>query len=132
MRATSTFETAARTLLVSLALLATGCETVRYRMIPPPTESGRLCIAQCAAVREMCLGGERQEAFYAQEQCERRVDRDYRRCLEQYRGDYAKQKNCDSIRGQCWVPADTGRCEHDYRTCFTNCGGQVIQEIERY
>lgn len=120
-----------RTALLLLLLLGTGCETVRYRLVPPQSESGRLCITQCASVREMCLSGERQEAFYAQEQCERRVEREYYRCLEQNRGDSAKQKRCDTIRSSCWIPADTGRCEHDYRTCFTTCGGTVIQEIVR-
>lgn len=118
-------------LLLGLIALA-GCETVRYRLVPPQSESGRLCITQCAVVREMCLSGERQEAYYSQEQCERRHSQEYYRCLDQYRGDYAKQKTCDVLRGSCWAPVDTGRCEHDYRSCFTNCGGQVIQEIEKY
>lgn len=121
-----------RALALLMIFFLTGCETVRYRLVAPTSESGRLCITQCAAVREMCLGGERQEAYYAQEQCERRVDREYRRCLDQYRGDIVKQKNCDSIRSTCWAPADVGRCELDYRSCFANCGGTVVQEIEKW
>lgn len=51
-----------RLLFLLLLLALTGCETVRYRMIPPPSESGRFCVTQCAGIMEMCIGHERSMA----------------------------------------------------------------------
>lgn len=125
MRAISTFS------LVGFVLLS-GCETIRYRMVPPPTENGRICVTQCAAVREMCIGNEKQEAYYEQDKCERRQDNEYYRCMERGRGDAERQKKCERVRYGCYSSADTFRCEGDYRACYVNCGGRVIEEVEKW
>ena len=127
MRATSTYKP-----LLLAALLLSGCETIRYRLVPPPSENGRLCVTQCSGVREMCIGSEKQEAYYEREQCERRQEYDYYRCMDRGRGDADKQRKCDRLRYGCSAFADTNRCEHDYRACYVTCGGRVIEEIEKW
>ena len=120
-------------LLSLLAVIAmTGCESIRYRMVPPPSEAGRLCITQCAGIREMCIGQERQQANYEQEQCERRDDNDFSSCMRKAKGDRDREKKCERNRSYCGSNADTERCEVDYRGCYSNCGGRVIQEVEKW
>ena len=115
-------------------LLMYGCETIHYRLEPPATDEGRLCTAQCAGVREMCIAAETQQAYFEQDQCERRIEYEYYRCMDRARKDKQKQKRCDriGIGGFCWAFADTYRCEEGYRGCYASCGGTVTPVVEKW
>lgn len=115
-----------------LLLLVAGCQTVSYRMVPPASESGRLCVTQCAGNREMCLGREQQNARHEQRECERREEREYRRCMDRAEGKADRQKKCERQRGYCGSHANTGRCEEDHRACYASCGGRVIRVVEEW
>ena len=120
-------------LLWGLALLVlSGCETISYRMTPPPSEMGRLCIAQCAGVRETCLGREEQRAYREREDCERRSERRLRQCLAEAGSDEPRRKKCHRQSGGCYRSADTSRCEEDYRQCYANCGGRIERVVEKW
>ncbi len=121
-----------RIVLLLFAFLLTGCETIHYRLVPPPSDAGRLCVTQCAGIREMCIGREQQQANFQQHQCERREDHEYDHCMSQAGNDRDKRKKCERSRSYCSSYAHTDRCENDYRGCFTHCGGMVIQEVEQW
>lgn len=129
MRAISTFS-----LLAGLSLL-TGCETIHYRLTPPPTEAGQLCAVQCAGVRELCIAAETQGAYFEREQCERRIEYDYYRCVERARDDKERLKRCERIGlgNLCWTSmANTFHCEEGYRGCYASCGGIVTPVVEKW
>jgi hypothetical protein len=119
-------------LLLLFLTSLTGCETIRYRMTPPPSETGRLCVTHCAGIQEMCIGQEQQKAYFKQHQCERQEDREYAHCMRRANHDRDKVKKCERNRDYCGSYAYTQRCEVDYRSCYANCGGMVIQEVEKW
>lgn len=121
-----------RLLFLLLLLALTGCETVRYRMIPPPSESGRFCVTQCAGIMEMCIGHERSMAQFEQRQCEHREDREYDHCMRGAENDRGKEKKCKRKRDYCSLYESVGHCKVDYRSCYSNCGGLVIKEVEKW
>ena len=121
-----------RLFLLLSVLLLSGCETINYRMVPPHSDAGRLCVTQCAGIREMCIGQQQQQANFEQHQCERREDHEYSDCMSRAGGDRDKRKKCERNRDYCGSYAHTGRCEIDYRSCFSNCGGMVIREVEEW
>jgi hypothetical protein len=122
-----------RRLLLLLFLFAlTGCETINYRLVPPPSDAGRLCVTQCAGIREACIGQQQQQANFQQHQCERREDHEYDACLNRAGNDRDRLRKCARDRDYCGSYAQTERCEVDYRGCFSNCGGMVIQEVEQW
>ena len=121
-----------RLLILSFLIALAGCETIRYRMVPPPSDSGRLCVTQCAGIRQMCIGQEEQQANYEQHQCERREDHEYDHCMRKAGNDRDKVKKCERNRSYCSSTANTEGCEVDYRGCYASCGGMVIQEVEKW
>ena len=121
------------TLLAALAavLLTSACQTVRYELRPPATETGRLCVTQCSGVRETCRGNEIQRARMEKEDCQRNNDRTVRSCLA--RADSPeRRKDCERMRSSCYASENTERCEQDYRGCYRQCGGTVHKIVEDY
>lgn len=120
--------------LIALVLSGTGCQTVRYAFVPPTTDSGRTCVVQCAAIRETCRGNEINRAATARLACERQQDRAYQECRarspEISRDGKDKPKACDPRAHACHEYSNTARCERDYRLCYVDCGGQVMEIVE--
>lgn len=120
--------------LVALALFSSGCQTVRYAFVPPVTESGRMCVVQCAGIRETCRGNEINRAATARLACERQQDRAYQECRARNTGfsrdSKEKPKECDPRTYACHEYSNTARCERDYRLCYADCGGQVMEIVE--
>lgn len=106
------------------ALLVSSCTHYEYQ--PPSTEGGRQCVAQCAGVKEMCISNENTRAQNTKFQCERRNQVNYQNCVA--RASTKDEVNeCSRRQTSCNASAATYRCENDYRTCYTNCGGKVLQ-----
>jgi len=120
-----------RLLLPLLFVLLAGCETVSYRMHPPPTEAGRLCVAQCATVREMCIGREEQNAHRDREDCRRREEREYRSCMGNANSQ-DKRNRCEKQRNSCYRSAYTEPCNDSHRSCYASCGGRVQRVVEQW
>lgn len=105
-----------------LALLFSGCTTIRYEYFPPSTEQGRYCTTQCAAIKDSCQGNEISRADAERYACEQRSEYQYHDCLRHARND-AEAKRC--FRPACHSYPNTWRCDENYRQCFVGCGGIV-------
>ena len=60
-----------RLLLLSLVALLAACTTTTYEFIVPASDAGKLCVTQCAGIREQCRGNEMQRAQHEKAFCER-------------------------------------------------------------
>ena len=115
-----------------------------YDLIQPSSINGRQCTTQCGTNRLLCQQNERAERRQCEEQerlnakqCKKNAQVDYRNCMKQasYGGNYraSMQSSCNSIRNSKVLSCDNNysrcdrrsRCEGAYRSCFSNCGGQV-------
>ena len=105
-----------------LALLFSGCTTIRYEYVAPHTEQGRYCTTQCAAIKDSCQGNEISRADAERYACEQRSEYQYHDCLRHARND-AEAKRC--YRQACFSHPNTWRCDENYRQCFVGCGGIV-------
>ena len=103
-------------------LLITGCTTTRYEYVVPPTDHGRYCATQCAAIKDSCQGNEINRAQYEYNSCQHRSEYQYHDCLHHARSD-DEAKRC--LRQACWNNPNTWRCDENYRQCFVGCGGIV-------
>jgi hypothetical protein len=117
-------------MLMAGALLAAGCKTVRYELRPPTTDAGRLCVTQCAGIREDCRGNEIRRARLELDGCERRAEQTLRACLGGAEGNKDKRQDCERRKPGCWSHENTSRCDDDHRTCFSQCGGSVVKIVE--
>jgi hypothetical protein len=116
-------------LLLLLALLATGCQTTRYELRPPASETGRLCVTQCSAIKETCRGNEIRRARMDRDSCEHQSESSLHACLATANSPETR-RNCQNKKRTCSTSENTERCEGDYRQCFTGCGGTVIKIVE--
>ena len=122
---------AANLLAMAALLLATGCETIRYELRPPPTTAGKVCVTQCAAIKESCRGNELRRQRMSIDACERRADNAVHLCLADAENRDSK-KMCELSRSPCWVAEDAGPCEADFRSCFVQCGGTVDKIVDTH
>jgi hypothetical protein len=107
----------------------TGCETVHYTYKAPATDSGRMCVTQCSAIKESCMTNQIQLSNKQSEACERNSDLHFMSCLSTAKTDKEKQK-CEDKQSYCGSYVNDEPCEQKYRECFTNCGGTINQYIE--
>lgn len=117
-------------MLLAMVLLATGCKTVRYEMRPPASDAGRLCVTQCAAIREDCRGNEIRRARLERDSCEHRAEQSLRACYGAAEGNKDRQRECERRKPGCYGHENTARCDDDHRTCFSQCGGSVVKIVE--
>lgn len=111
------------------AFLLNGCSTTSYEFVPPTTEAGRMCTAQCAIAKESCLGDAEAQGVRNKATCEQLSSQEYTSCL--INANNAEQKKaCQKKKRICIEYASTDRCEKRYRGCFVGCGGRVV-EFER-
>lgn len=115
--------------LLSASLLS-GCLMTRTEYVPPPTDRGRMCVSQCAATKEDCIGHQQQQARFDKETCERKRDMDAHTCRDRAGRDPAARAECEKIHNRyCSSSASTYRCDKAYEECYVNCGG-VVRKIE--
>jgi hypothetical protein len=114
-------------LMFLAATLLSGCKTTRYQFTPPPSDQGRLCVAQCASIKETCRGHEIRRAQSEKNACERTEDQVFRACISKPSSD---EKACKKQRKYCSSSEHTWRCDEDYRSCYQNCGGTILQYEE--
>jgi predicted small lipoprotein YifL len=117
--------------LAALALLA-ACGPMYqtdYQVVPPQTETGRMCANNCLLSKSNCRNNCRMQSMQCQEIERLRARSDYYSYLDNQRrsgrpaqkteGDFYRSYACDE--GSC-----AEQCEGDYRICHVNCGGQMI------
>ncbi len=112
------------TLLGGFTLLFTiGCGPVYrtdYQFTPPSSSTGKVCASNCENSKYQCQQIEQMRA----DQCQDRARLEMQRCEDNVRwreGREPKWYEC----GMDSCSADTERCESQYRSCFTACGGKV-------
>lgn len=121
--------------LASLVACAPEYES-RYRveMPRPLTEQARQCLARCDQARDTCFVPARNEfaacterAILVQDQCRANAQIEYQVCQRAYAptGQDCYRAECD--RPSCDAPA-LAVCEADYRRCFADCGGTVVED----
>jgi hypothetical protein len=111
-------------MIASLVTLLAACTTTTYEFVVPASESGKICITQCAGIREQCRGNEMQRAQSDKAFCERNAESGYRACLATAASNKTDPGKCH--RQSCYASENHYRCESEYQQCFVNCGGQVI------
>ncbi len=107
---------------LTLSLILAGCTTIHYEYVAPTTDQGRICVTQCAGVREMCQGNEINRAQSERYACEQRSESSYRSCMH-HAENRDEAKKCH--RPACYAHENTWRCDENYRQCFVGCGGIV-------
>lgn len=107
-----------------LALLLASCQTTTYEFVVPASDAGKLCVTQCAGIREQCRGNEMQRAQSDKAFCERNAESGYRACLGTAASNKTDPGKCH--RPSCYASVNHYRCESEYQQCFVNCGGKVI------
>jgi hypothetical protein len=119
-----------RLLLIVLAALLASCSTTTYEFVVPASDAGKICVTQCAGIREQCRGNEMQRAQSDKAFCERNAESGYRACLSAATANKTDPGKCQ--RRSCYSSENTYRCDNDYQQCFVNCGGQVIPHTTKY
>lgn len=107
-------------------LILTGCETTHYDYRAPASAQGQMCITQCAGIKEQCIGNEISRAQNSKATCERSNDSAMRSCMAKA-SNKEQEKQCEKNRQYCIDFEFTERCEVNYRACFVNCGGAIIE-----
>lgn len=108
----------------------------RYRveMPRPLSEQARQCLAGCDQARDACFVPARAEfaacterAILIQDQCRANAQIQYQICQRAYAptGQDCYYAACD--RPSCDAPG-LAACEADYRRCFADCGGTVVED----
>ena len=126
-------------LALGLLLLVDGCapryqSSIRLEMPRPLTAEARQCLKRCNEVRDACFVPARAEfaacserGILIQSQCRANAQIDLQICQRAYAptGQDCVLKLCE--RPRCEAPA-LAACEADYRRCFADCGGTVVEE----
>ena len=121
--------------LLSLICLLYGCGPVyqtTYTMVPPATETGRMCANNCLLSKQQC----QQSCTMQQAACDRQEDLEAENRYLRYVNDQRSQgkeikRSRESFRyGHSCIEVQQchNQCETDYHICHTNCGGQVIPQ----
>lgn len=121
-------------LVVSLALL-TGCNAIyqtSYLYQSPMSSSGKMCISQCAKIKNSCEHSYRKQyrncrmiahqAAYDQFQSYMNRQKRLHKPIEKSVNDF------DNSYYQCNV---SGECMSDFNKCYQSCGGTVIVKDQR-
>jgi hypothetical protein len=123
-------------LISLLALEACGAGTpaaVTYHYVPIPTPGGSLCTTQCSEAKDYC--GESCTLKYRQcvvdVQAQALHDYDHytveqfinHQPIELRVSDFERMNTCDGMKKEC----EDG-CENHFRSCYTDCGGEVVEK----
>lgn len=111
--------------------LMVGCSTTRYEYIPPTTDQGKTCAAQCGASRELCRSDAKATAARRHASCERTRASAYTNCLILAKNSTEKAACAKKEqKAYCGEIAITNHCDDSYRECYATCGGKVIAHEE--
>jgi hypothetical protein len=139
-----------RILLLSLSLLVLTCcgpmYSTRFHFIPPASEQGRMCLNTCLSNKSICQNN----CNYNEQNCinnaqwlkmgqvlgnamTRPVPRKHYNPYDPYYpqpyDDLGYEYNATIRRCNQYKYSQMNSCENDYRSCYQNCGGQVLEEV---
>ena len=118
----------------SLLLLAlvTACGPVyqtSYEVVPPQSETGRMCANNCLMLKQNCEQTCRIEEAHCTERARLMERNDYLEyvAVQTASGKPVKRSGPTSRRYyDCSQDACYAACAGNYNICHTNCGGQII------
>jgi len=118
--------------LLGLLLLVASCGPqyrTTYEVVPPPTETGRMCANNCLLSQQNC----QQTCHMQDQQCQQiqhlQARNDYLAYVnEQQRTGKPIKKSENNFYSSyaCQSSACEANCGSAYQICHTNCGGQII------
>jgi hypothetical protein len=114
---TKGFRAAMTAIAGALTVWACGPSIV-YDYVPPESPEGRMCANQCVNNRDNC----RQMARMMDQNCQnnqRMAQQSYNSCRQ------AGGTNC--VSPPICYSSGMSHCDEGYRSCFTNCGGRVVE-----
>ncbi|MCW5584286.1 MAG: hypothetical protein KIT56_10540 [Gammaproteobacteria bacterium] len=110
--------------------ILTGCGPVykrEYAFVPPRTGMGKMCIAQCVQNKNTC----EQMCQMNNENCRLRAHQDAVYQFEMYKHERRKHgapvKKDVSDFDMSYTCNHSCNCEPTYRSCYSACGGQVLE-----
>lgn len=103
----------------------------QYQIVPPKTETGRMCANNCLLMQQNC----QQSCAMQDQQCaitnKLQAQNDYQQyVIERQKANKPIKKTANDFyySSSCSNSDSCGQnCASSYRICHTNCGGQVIQ-----
>ncbi|MCW5212969.1 hypothetical protein VU04_08660 [Desulfobulbus sp. TB] len=107
-------------LLISLSALISACGSLyptEYRLEPPTTQQGQMCVMQCEQNRTAC----KNDVKLAQKDCEHHNElarMKLESCIK------AGGMSCYDSRKTC-PPLSFEQCNKEHRYCYQACGGKV-------
>lgn len=120
-------------LVLSSAILLTGCGPIykrEYAYVPPHSKMGGFCISQCIQNQTMC----EQMSQMNVENCRARSERDaYPRYNAYVNERIAKGKPIKRTVNDFnydFCASNTLNCKTAFNTCYTACGGQILEHKE--
>lgn len=112
---------------VGLSLIQAAC--VSYQYVPPATEAGLQCVTTCQVAQQNCVAAANGNAAREAENCEIERSHTEQLCLVRAKSDMERQScSITDYPGYCMRSANTWGCSGDFRTCYSACGGHVIEE----
>jgi len=115
--------------VLSLGMLA-GCGPIyntEYAYVPPKSNMGKMCIAQCTQGKNMC----EQMCQMQNDNCRMQARMEAREEYREYRHDRREEgkrirRNVSDFDqgGRCDRPCG---CEPQFNSCYSACGGQVLE-----
>ena len=106
-------------------LLALGACTT-YEYVPPSSDAGRACAAQCEQPRQSCIASAQDRAEAGAKECRQTRAFTLALCLAGA-NDKAQKEKCHERAPACVAIPMTESCEASFRRCYTSCGGRVIE-----
>ncbi len=101
--------------IINSIIMLSACTTISYQFVPPSTQAGRMCLNECLRYKSKCKNN-----------CEMKDMQ--QQSLNIMTNAVANNKNnyytSPSYYNNYQCISD---CEEDYRSCYENCGGQVIR-----
>jgi hypothetical protein len=104
--------------LFLMLMVVSGCgPQIVYDYVPPDTNEGRVCAAQCQSTATNC----RQMKQMVSQQCQN----NYNAMLQNYNA--CREVGAKHCVGPTPCPySSTSECDQNYRECFAACGGTVV------
>ncbi len=115
------------TVLVALIAACGPIYSTNYKYIPPQSENGRMCIANCSSNNNTC----EQMCNSNRTSCRMmNTTADLAAAAIDKGKTTTKRANTNANRSNCDYEYNICRdnCGDNYRSCYQNCGGQVIAE----
>jgi len=120
--------------LLSILCILTACGPsykTSYEYVPPNSMKGKMCVNRCLSAKRMCQQSCREEQGECEKQARQNARFQYRSYVAERRHkNLPIERNLDSFYNDFDCRTRACGCDNDYRFCYANCGGDVIEHRE--